>query len=137
MQSIADELVERHHHANRIARKPEEVRVANLAVRERTAGLHSDLPEQDFTELVQKLLDGTTRLTAAKDDCAALQVHPRKATILPGFANRTRRNRNAAGNFGRALLHHDSVCAFRHHRASENAHGFAGTESTAVRVARE
>ena len=89
MQSIADELVERHHHANRIARKPEEVRVANLAVRERTAGLHRDLPEQDFTELVQKLLDeiGFTDRHATRCDDDVGVVRGRRKRALQRFGH--------------------------------------------------
>src|SRR5512142_2350348 len=45
-EGVADEFVERHHDGYRIARQPEEMRIADAAVRERPAGLHRDLPEQ-------------------------------------------------------------------------------------------
>ena len=54
-QRVADELVERHHHRHRIAGQAEEMRAADLAVRQRPPRLHRDLPEQHFAELGEQL----------------------------------------------------------------------------------
>ena len=56
-ERITHELVERHHHRNRIAGQSEKMRVADFAVSQRPARFHRDLPEQHFAELVEDLLD--------------------------------------------------------------------------------
>ena len=57
IQSIANELVERHHHRHRVPRQSEEVGGADLAVGEGTARLHRDLPEHHFAQLVEQRFD--------------------------------------------------------------------------------
>src|SRR5207237_7367743 len=109
-------------HAERLAERLE--LVSGRKKRDAQSSINARFVDAERSEHAD--LGGAQRLSRAKHDRAAPQILAREAAILTRFRNCAWCNRDAAGNFARALLHHDRIGAGGHYGAGENAHRFAG-----------